>query len=127
MIHLDTGFLIRALAAGSAEDRALRGWLRRGERLGISAIAWAEFQCGPLSPGHDRFARAVLGEPVAFTAEDALRAAAFFALSGRRRGTLADCMIAAVAVGSGALLATTNIADFMRLESAGLTLARTGD
>lgn len=127
MIHLDTGFLIRALAAGSAEDRALRGWLRRGERLGISAIAWAEFQCGPLSPGHDRVARAVLGEPVAFTAEDALRTAEFFARSGRRRGTLADCMIAAVAVGSGAVLATTNIADFVRLESAGLTLARIGD
>ena len=26
----------------------LRGWIEAGEALGISAIAWAEFLCGPL-------------------------------------------------------------------------------
>ena len=122
MTHLDTSFLIRALLAGSPEDIALRRWLRRGEALGISSIAWAEFLCGPRDPSHDRFARRVLGEPVAFTAEDAAWAAEYFARSGRRRGTLADCMIAAVAVREGAALATANPSDFVRLRDSGLVL-----
>ncbi len=123
MIHLDTGFLIRALLAGSAEDRALRQWILRRERLAISAIAWTEFASGPLSPGQQGFASALLGEPVAFTAEDAELAARFFSLAGRRRGTLADCMIAAVAVRSRASIATTNPADFRRLEAHGVVIA----
>ncbi len=123
MIHLDTSFLIRALVPRSAADRALRGWILRGERLAISAIAWAEFRCGPLAHDDERFARALLGEPVSFTAEDATRAAECFTLAGRRRGTLADCMIAAVAMREGAMLATMNPADFRRLETAGLVLA----
>ncbi|HYY06740.1 MAG TPA: PIN domain-containing protein, partial [Candidatus Limnocylindria bacterium] len=48
VIHLDTSFLVRALARGSREDRRLRTWLRGGTSLAISAIAWAEFLCGPL-------------------------------------------------------------------------------
>jgi predicted nucleic acid-binding protein len=123
VIHLDSGFLIRALVPGGREDRTLRAWLRHGEAVRVSAITWSECRCGPLSPGSDRFARAVLGEPVAFTAEDAMRAADFFRRAGRRRGTLADCMIAAVAVRCGARLATTNAAAFAPLESAGLVLA----
>ena len=48
MIHLDTSFLIRALARGLPEDRRLRGWLRSQEPLGMSSISWAEFLCGPV-------------------------------------------------------------------------------
>jgi predicted nucleic acid-binding protein len=123
MIHLDTSFLIRALVPRSAADRALRGWILRGERIAISAIAWAEFCCGPLADDHERFARALLGEPLPFTAADATRAAECFGVTGRRRGTLADCMIAAVAMREGAALATMNEADFRRLERVGLVLA----
>jgi predicted nucleic acid-binding protein len=122
MTHLDTSFLIRALLAGSPEDAALRRWLRRGDRLGISSVTWAEFLCGPREPNHDHFVRRVLGEPVAFTAEDAACAAEFFRRSGRRRGTLADCMIAAVAIREGAALATANPSDFVRLRDSGLVL-----
>jgi predicted nucleic acid-binding protein len=104
------------------EDRALRRWLLRGERLGISAIAWAEFQCGPLAPSQNKFAVALLGAPIAFTADDAVRAAELFRIGGRRRGTLADCMIAAVALRSSAALATSNAVDFERLEGEGLTV-----
>ena len=34
MIHLDTSFLIRALALGSPEDRKLRGWIGEGQTPG---------------------------------------------------------------------------------------------
>lgn len=51
MIQLDTSFLVRALLAGSHQDRQLRDWLRRGEGVGINSIGWAEFLCGPLEAG----------------------------------------------------------------------------
>jgi predicted nucleic acid-binding protein len=104
VIHLDTSFLIRALVRSSPQDRRLRQWLGAGEKLGISAIGWAEFLCGPLEA-------------------EALLAARLFNASGRRRGTLVDCMIAATAIRHGALLATADEKDFRRFIAAGLTLA----
>jgi predicted nucleic acid-binding protein len=48
IIHLDTSFLIRALSPNSGEDKQLRGWTANGATLGMSAIGWSEFLCGPL-------------------------------------------------------------------------------
>ena len=123
MILADTSFLIRALVKGTGEDRALRRWLRDGQPLITSAIAWAEFLCGPLEPEDFDLAALVVTDRVEFGAEDAVAAAGFFNATGRRRGTLIDCMIAATAIRSGAALATANPADFKRLEPLGLTLA----
>ena len=123
MIHLDTSFLIRALARGSREDGRLRTWLRRGTSLAISAIAWAEFLCGPLGAEELEVAARLVQEPVPFVAADAVLAAKLFALGGRRRGSLADSMIAATAIRLGAAVATTNAKDFRHFAAAGLTLA----
>ena len=130
MIHLDTSFLIRALRPGSPEDRKLRDWVRVGESLSISAIAWAEFLCGPLSETELELATQVVGRQSDFTHEHAALAAHLYNDTGRRRGTFVDCMIAAVALGEGASIATANEADFRQFEAHGLkivTVGRVGD
>lgn len=125
MIQLDTSFLIRALAAGSAEDTSLRAWLRARMPLAISAVAWAEFRCGPVSDEVASIANEIVGTPIVFTAEHAEIAASLFHAGGRRRGTLMDCLIAACAIAGDASLATSNALDFQRFVVHGLRLATT--
>jgi predicted nucleic acid-binding protein len=124
VIHLDTSFLVRALAAGSPEDGRLRTWLSDGEPLGMSAVAWAEFLCGPVEPSGVELVARVVPDPVPFAEGEAVLAARLFNESGRHRGSLADCMIAATAIRAGAALATENTKDFRRFEPAGLALAK---
>jgi len=123
MIHLDTGFLIRALVPESGENRTLRAWIGRGESLAMSAIAWAEVLCGPLEEAHADLAARVVPGVVPFAAADARVAARLFNETGRSRGSFVDCMIAAAVLRAGASLATTNPSDFRRFEPAGLSLA----
>ena len=120
MIHLDTSFVIRALLRDSQEDRAIRGWLRAGQPLAMSAIGWAEFLCGPVDARGVGLVSRLVAERLPFTEEDAAAAARLFNSLGRRRGSLTDCMIAATALRFGASLATTNLTDFRRFETAGL-------
>jgi len=114
-VHLDTSFLIRALVPSSPQDRRLRAWLREGRPLAMSAVAWAEFRCGPATPEHLQLAARVVGEILPFTSDEAELAAALFNASGRKRGSLLDCMIAATARGHRAVVATENREDFERL------------
>ena len=123
MIHLDTNFLIAGLIAGTPEDAQIRRWLT-AEPINISTIAWSEFLCGPLDPVQEAAAAALFPSPEPFVAVDARAAADLFNRTGRRRGSLADCMIAAVALRVGATLATSNISDFRRFVPLGLRLAR---
>jgi len=123
LIHLDTSFLIRALVPRSAQDRKLRKWLSEGASVGIGAVVWAEFLCGPVEPSQAALATRFLGEPMSFTAEDAELSARLFNLSGRRRGSLMDCMVAATALRLDATLATANVIDFIRFEPEGLKVS----
>lgn len=122
ILHLDTSLLIRALVRGSAEDRRLREWLRAGSELAISAVGWAEFLCGPVDPHALELAGRVVSLRVPFTEDDASLAADLFVRTGRRRGSLADCMIAATALRAAAPLATANPADFRRFQAEGLEI-----
>jgi predicted nucleic acid-binding protein len=122
MTHLDTSFLIRALQRGSAQERQLLAWLGGAEPVSISALAWAEFLCGPVSVEATTLARELLGEPVSIRRADAERAAQLFNLSGRRRRSLGDCLVAAAAIEAGARLATENRRDFDAFTAAGLLL-----
>jgi len=123
MIHLDTSYLIRALVRGSPQDKRLREWLRRGEQMAMSAVAWAEFLCGPLDGRQLAIVAEVVSIRVPFDEEQAVLSAELFNRSGRRRGFMTDCMIAAAAIHDEAELATVNAADFRRLEGEGLELA----
>jgi predicted nucleic acid-binding protein len=119
-IHLDTSFLILAILRGSTEDRRLRALIRDRVELSMSAICWAEFCCGPVDESTLDVAVRLVGEPVPFLARYARTAAALFDQCGRRRGSLVDCMIAAIAVETDATIATGNAADFSRFAPAGL-------
>ena len=123
MIHLETSFLMGALERRSPETRKVQAWIREGETFAISAIAWTEFQCGPLDRADIEAAAAIIGDCRPFTSEHATIAARMFNQSGRRRGSLADCMIAATAIADGARLATANVGDFRRLNAFDLSLA----
>ena len=123
MIHLDANFLIRAIEPGSSEDRAITGWYDAGETFAISAVAWAEFMCGPLDQSELDTAAGIIRQYIDFTPAQAEIAAHLFNQSGRRRGLFADCMIAAAAIAERAPIATGNVKDFRRFEAEGLTLA----
>ncbi len=105
------------------ESGSLRSWLREGAPIGLSAIGWSEFLCGPVDPEQVELVRAVIEEFAPFLPQDAELGARLFNVSGRRRGSLIDCMIAATAIRARAVLATSNPADFRRLEAHGLQLA----
>lgn len=112
MIHFDTNFLIQALVAGSPVHQQFQTWVDGQECLGLSSIVWAEFLCGPLDAMAESLARQIFPNPEPFLACDAATAATLFNQTGRRSRSLADCMIAAVAIRCGAKLATVNAGDF---------------
>jgi predicted nucleic acid-binding protein len=112
VIHLDTSFLIRAGVRGTPASDRLRAWLGRRAPVKISAIVWAEFLGGPVSATAMESAAELFGEPRAVSGVDATLAAQLYNTSGRRRGTLIDCLIAAAAINARAALATSNATDF---------------
>ena len=59
---------------------------------------------------------------VDFTRQQAETASRLFHYTGRRRGSHADCMIAAAALAQGVAVATRNIKDFERFKQHGLML-----
>ena len=123
MIHLDTSFLVRALIPGTPEETKLRKWAGEGQALIMSSVAWAEFLCGPLDIGDLSVAERLVKRRKDFTPDEAVGAARLFNESGRRRGTIIDCMIGAAALADGASVATSNAAHFSRFAAAGLKLA----
>ncbi|HYE21012.1 MAG TPA: PIN domain-containing protein [Tepidisphaeraceae bacterium] len=122
MIHRDTNVLIRAVSGTPHVTALLNGWLVAGETVRADAIAWAEFHCGPLTAQDAQTARVLVPDVVTVERVDSERAAVLFNQSGRRRGSLADCLIAAVCLRTGASIATANVADFQPFQSDGLTV-----
>ena len=120
MIHLDTNYLVSLAVPTAPTTLRVIAWRTAGEPIGTSAMAWAEFMCGPLTPAAEAIAARLVGPAEPVTAVDAVKAAELFNLAGRRRGSLADCLIAAVALRVGASLATENKADFFPFVAVGL-------
>lgn len=122
MIHLDTSFLIRALVPGTPQETRLLAWFDGPDPVGVSAVVWAEFLCGPVSASFTTMARSLLGEPITLGPAEAERAARLFNDTGRRRGSFVDCLVAASALEADARLATDNVNDFARFAASGLQL-----
>jgi predicted nucleic acid-binding protein len=123
MIHLDTNYLIGMVSLNSPLGAEVMHWLRSGEKLGTSAIAWTEFLTGPLTVEQLRRAEIILGgEIIAFGEAEADCAAQLYNRTGRKRDTRLNCLIAATAICSGAPLATQNQKDFTPFVTVGLRL-----
>ena len=122
MIQFDTNFLIQALLPGSGAHQKFRNWAQAQEVCNLSNIEWAEFLCDPLDVAAEAMTRQIFPFPETFLAADAVLAARLFNQTGRRSRSLADCMIAAVAIRCGARLATNNTADFQVFHPHGLLL-----
>jgi predicted nucleic acid-binding protein len=126
MILIDTNFLVAGLVPQSPEDLWMRKWLTGSETVALSVIVWAEFLCGPVSAKHSHLASVLFPQPEALLPEDAVVASQLFNGTGRRRGSLADCLIAATCLRLNAAIATNNLNDFRPMEAMGLRIADTG-
>lgn len=122
-LHLDTNLLIDIVTAGSPHVAVVRRWLSEGRKLATSAIAWSEFCNGPHSKEQKDAVFAILEKRVTdFTWHQAEEASRLFHRTGRKRGSHADCMIAAAAMAAHVPVATRNIKDFERFVPYGLKL-----
>jgi predicted nucleic acid-binding protein len=123
MICLDTNYLIRGLVRGSPESLELSVWVKRGEIIVTSTVAWYEFLCGPVSDREIRTMRAFVQQLLPFDESQAVVAATLFNAGGRKRAHRVDMMIAAAAIAADAQLATSNRADFTHFTASGLVFA----
>jgi predicted nucleic acid-binding protein len=123
MIHLDTNYLIGLAVAGSPQAQRVDQWLRAGESLAASALAWTEFLSGPVQPQEIALVESVLeSRVVPFDVATAKLAAGLFNQTGRRRGSRFDCLLAATAMLAQAEFATENRSDFAPFVPHGLKL-----
>ena len=124
MIHLDANFLIGVANRQLPVESALVEWLRQGEGFAASAVAWAEFLNGPVKPSHVQQMHVLIESRVISLGRlEAEKASKLFNETGRRRGSLPDCFIAATAICANARLATQNQKHFTLFAAAGLRLA----
>jgi len=127
MIHLDTSFLIRALRSNSAESKKLVQWFAAKEPLAVSAVVWFEFLIGPpgltIDKEEERMARLMVEKRILPVTDAVAKLAAhLYNSTGRRRGLVPDCLIAATAIMDDAPLATANPKNFETFRPAGLSL-----
>jgi hypothetical protein len=57
MVHFDINFLTQTVVASSAAHEQFQRWTQMQEDCNASAIAWAEFLCGPLDASAEAIAR----------------------------------------------------------------------
>ena len=123
MICLDTSYLVRGLIAATPEATNLLKWIKKGEVLCASSVAWYEFACGPVDPEGLKLGRSLLaGGILPFDEMQAAQAARLFNAVGRLRRLRVDAIVAAAAIAAGASLATSNQRDFLPFVAQGLKL-----
>jgi predicted nucleic acid-binding protein len=122
-VHLDTNYLIAYAGGISAEViQRVEHWISQDRKLCCSAMAWAEFLCGPIEPEDIAAMEILLDHVEPVTPELAAEGARLFRQTGRRSRSLPDCLIAATAIAAQAPIATNNHADFTPFLPHGLQL-----
>jgi predicted nucleic acid-binding protein len=125
VIHLDTNILIDLVTCRSAQVEMVHGWLKNKIPLAASVITWSEFCNGPHSKEQKDAVHAILrGGIQPFTEVQAEFASRLFHLTGRKRGSHADCMIAAAAFCNRQPVATRNVSDFERFVPYGVKVVK---
>ena len=125
MIQLDTNILIDLVTCHSPQVAMVRGWLNNNTPLSASSVTWSEFCNGPHSKEQKDAIHAILrGGIHPFTEDQAEFASRLFHKTGRKRGSHADCMIAAAAFCSRQSIATRNIKDFERFVPYGVNIIK---
>ncbi|MBE2203448.1 MAG: type II toxin-antitoxin system VapC family toxin [Chthoniobacterales bacterium] len=122
-LHLDTNALIALSDPSHPLFRQIEQHLQEGWTLGTDAVAWHEFTRGPLlKEDHQRALRILEDRVTPITREIAERAAELFNITGRRRASTADCLIAAACLHNHAAFVTLNRGDFLVFSPHGLKL-----
>ncbi len=113
-IHLDTDFLVYALAEAGPERRKLLELATSDEVIELSAVAWYEFTRGPRTPDQVVRARSFFMQDgiIPFSEHIAVEAAEVFRRLGSPRRRSADVAIGVTAVARGATLISRNVRDF---------------
>ena len=122
-MHLDTSMLISLGDIRSPVRKRVMECLMAGEPLHVSAVAWAEYLCGPLKAGEEGRCLTILDRVEPVDASTAALAAHLFNSTGQRAGSMGDCMMAASAILANEPLATEHSADFEPFVPHGLILA----
>ena len=114
MVHLDTDFLVYALAVSGPEKRKLLEIAESGETIEISAVAWYEFSRAPRTPEQIATARGFFaGDGVIPLSEElAASAADTFRHLGSPRRRAADIAIGVTAAARDATLLSRYARDF---------------
>lgn len=122
-VLLDTNVLVALSDPRHSLFQRVEAALQNGVSLMTCAVAWHEYMCGPLNPEDRRRVLLMLENRVlTLDRNDAEVAAMLFNRSGRRRGSKADCLIAAVALRRDLPLLTANLKDFDPFISCGVHL-----
>lgn len=123
MILLDTGLLIAMVKPHDFHHGIAHQLASHFQNFSTASVAWMELLSRPMPPEEISALHALLtGGIIPFDEKTAAFAGELYYVTGSKRRTRLDTMIAATAILSGAELATTNPSDFQDFVPHGLKL-----
>jgi predicted nucleic acid-binding protein len=125
VIHLNTNMLIDPVTSQSAQVIMVHRWVKNQIPLEVSVITWSEFFNSPHTEEQKNAVHAVSrGGIQPFTQVQAEFASRLFHMTGCKRGSHVDCVIAAAASCNHHPVATRHIAEFERFIPYGIKVLK---